>query len=137
MTRIWTPVDHLRKTPCSCDNCTNSYGMESETLLTLHNESAGKISVVLPDDLRLCELVDAAQPLDMPDGEGWWAFDGYVDEVPVRRAVEVKVETLSPKGELYVNDHSWYPPFTLKQMSGKFYRLQMSWQAQPSEEGDE
>jgi hypothetical protein len=92
----------------------------------------------LPANLRLCVASesDAPVPLDMPDGEGYFAFEGRIDGSSVERLQWcVMVRRNSIDKELYV----WRfggQTFKASQMFGKWTRLQMPWQAKPSEEDE-
>jgi hypothetical protein len=88
-------------------------------------------------DFALCQLVDAAPvPLDMPDSAGWWAFDG-VDTEDDNYAYQCPFELRLSSGELRLAVGVDGMEEPIERFVGKWYRLQMPWQAQPSEEGDE
>lgn len=86
--------------------------------------------IPLPDNLRLCRLVDdEPQPLDMPDGTGWWAFRGHYRERGnelMEGNFEFVYRVIERKGELHVDmllDYDW----PVMQLVGKWYRLTMPW----------
>lgn len=55
--RRWEPVSHTELATCSCGNCTNQWEIEGDTLITLYDrEDKCTVSVVLPDNLRLCRV---------------------------------------------------------------------------------
>jgi hypothetical protein len=86
-----------------------------------------------PFKFRLCRRVDAPQPLDMPDGPGWWAWANDIDaddrfvahlqifEV-VGNEVEYKYDNSGKDISTVDNFRAMYP--------GKWTRLQMPWDAQ-------
>ena len=55
LAQTWQPVGQLKRA-CTCGDCRNLFGMENEKLLTIA-DGQDKLSVVLPDNIRLCRLV--------------------------------------------------------------------------------
>ena len=62
LAQTWQPVGHFKRA-CTCRDCRNLYGMENESLLTIQsgNNISNILSVVLPDDIRLCRLVEKGE----------------------------------------------------------------------------
>lgn len=97
--------------------------------------TAHKISdVPLPDGYTVCRLVDVsdAQPLDMPDGPGFWAFEGQWN---VSGALHFKRvwQVITVGGNLLIIGNDGLLP--LNKVVGKWYRLTMPWdspQPQPA-----
>ena len=85
--------------------------------------------MMLPDSYALCRLVDAPAPqaLDMPDGPGWWAFEGQwkAQDNGNKWTHVFKIE--EHNGTLYVaaDDDLETRDFLV----GKWYRLTMPWEA--------
>lgn len=105
----------------------NYSGYVSPMLVRMNHE--------LPDNIRLCQLVDVdvdtPQPMDAPDGPGWWAFEGKLfdsteDDDMVRMVVDVRESSFNR--QLYAsraqNPYSWN---VKTEMFGKWYRLTMPW----------
>ncbi len=69
------------------------------------------------------------QPLDMPDGPGWWAFEGKSDDDEMEyRTVHLVLETRT--GLLASGDNEFRH---VSYWKGKWYRLTMPWeQPQPA-----
>lgn len=77
---------------------------------------------------------DAPQPLDFPDGPGWWAFEGRA-EVGTAYFYDKTICRVSRMGAEYVADGN-RATYLVKYMHGKWYRLSMPWDvdAQPTDE---
>lgn len=91
----------------------------------------------------LCRLTDAPPPLDMPDGPGWWAWEGYIkysDDTLLMSYVQrevVRVYWGSKSKRLYgKHGHGKYTygihPTSV--MVGKWYRLHMPWDKEATNE---
>ena len=89
------------------------------------------------DELALCHLTDNAA-VDMPDGPGWWAWEGYIkysDDTSLMSYVQrevVRVYWGSKSKRLYgKHGHGKYTYgiHPVNVMIGKWYRLVMPWEA--------
>jgi hypothetical protein len=117
MTRIWTPV----KGPVMVE-----FGPGTTIVFYADKANAFGVTHPYPKEYNLCELVDAAPPLDMPDGEVLYV---------IRKALERhkrRMEELAGMG--------WYKDSTptdneIDRIDAALAWLDtMPWQAQPSEE---
>lgn len=106
---------------------------DGETIQTWDTDGYGPESIHLqPFSFRLCRLTDEPPPLDMPDGPGLWAWEGYinyddgdVDANNMQREV-CRVER-GNSGKLWVYIFGG-PVHRAEIMIGKWYRLTMPWE---------
>jgi hypothetical protein len=136
MTRIWTPVGDGQYGLYNGLEVDADGAQISMTAIDVYGVEH-PVEETLPPDFALCKLVDAAPvPLGMPDSAGWWAFDG-VDTEDDNYAYQCPFELRLSSGELRLAVGVDGMEEPIERFVGKWYRLQMPWQAQPSEEGDE
>lgn len=75
------------------------------------------------------------EPMDMPDGPGWWAFEGglnYGNGVMLNMHIQMPVRVYwgDTTGEWQTHCQLGYHP--ARHLDGKWYRLHMPWEQQPA-----
>lgn len=91
--------------------------------LTHGNQEAERIFVRL--DAAIAALQQPAPPIDMPNGPGWWAFEGKVHKLSKEyRSVG---EVINIDGRMLYHLDG-YGLCLVEYLIGKWYRLTMPWE---------
>jgi hypothetical protein len=139
MTRIWTPVGDGQYGLYNGLEVDADGAQISMTAIDVYGVEH-PVEETLPPDFALCKLVDAAPvPLDMPDSVGFWAFEGYINYAKplAHRRTEYEVVRVY-WGETTQQFHALREKgrHPVKMMIGKWWKVVLPWQAQPSEEDE-